>query len=99
MLDQPLLRVYHVTDGDNRETHAVGLTCARVDRRWSRAPIASSQDVRTDHKVARRVEGSTGADQGIPPGRLRIIGLLLVIGVRTAGEGMQDQDSVIPRRV
>src|SRR5437660_11079688 len=95
MLDQLALRMHHIADRDNRKAHSVSAPCTWVERRWAGRAVTTAQDVRADHKVARRINRTAWPDQWIPPRYFHVIRLLGIMCMRIPRAGVRDQNGVI----
>ena len=89
-----LLRMHHVTDGDDGEGAAVGLARARVHACRARRALAAAQDVAADYEEAVRVDSLAGADELVPPA-----GLLVAFGVPAGGMRVGGQGRADPHRI
>ena len=58
-------------------------------------PLASSQDIRTDHKVLVGVQSLARTHQTIPPARLPAFGRVPAGHVRIASQRMTDKDGIV----
>jgi hypothetical protein len=70
MVDQQLLRLDHVADGDDREMQAVGLAGRRIDFLGADGAHAAAQEVRADDEILVGVERLAGTDDIVPPAAL-----------------------------
>src|SRR5271166_4047752 len=95
VLNQPLLRTHHITDGDRREIRApwlvsLGAVGVLAIAEGPGATHAAAQDIRTDDEKAVRIDRTAGADDRLPPARLvgdRVrLRDILVPGQRMANE-------------
>jgi hypothetical protein len=104
-VEQCLLHVDEVAEGDDREAHAVRLARVRIDRgRPSRGRVRVlgvdvDQVVGADDEELVRVDRLAGADDRLPIAGCGIALLVLAGGVRIAGEEMRDDDDVVARGV
>ena len=88
MIDEALLGVRHIVNGDDREIEGVVPAGRGIYAGGSGRPLAAPEDIRTNHKILVRIERPTRADHGIPPPG--IIMLCVNTGsVRVTGKGVE----------
>ncbi len=93
MVDQQLLRLDHVADGDDREMQPVGLAGRRIDLLGADGAHAAAQEVRADDEIFVGVERLARPDDIVPPAALP--GQRVDAGEELiAGQGMAHQDGV-----
>ena len=72
-VDEPLLHVDHVLDGDEWEVAAIGNPGRRIDRARPGRPATAAEHVRADDEQAVGVDGLARTDESFPPTRLIVL--------------------------
>ena len=88
-LDQAALGGDDVADRDQGKAHRVRAAGERIERGRSGAALAAAQDIGADDEGPIGIERPAGADEGLPPAAF-------AAGAAVAGEGMEDEDGVVP---
>ena len=93
MLEEPLLHVHHVLDGDHGKVEPVGLSCFGIYGGGAGRALAAAKNVGADHEVLVRVQGLARPDDDVPPAGL-LLALVPACGMGVAGEGVADQHGI-----
>ena len=93
MVNEKLLRVYHVADGNHRKIQPVRLSCFRVFAPRSRSPHAATQHISANDKIALCIQGLARSHHQIPPPHLTGDGVEFGHKL-VAGERMTDKHGV-----
>ena len=93
-IDQQFLGPDHIPHGDDREGQVIALAGFGIDGGRAGRPVAGTDHIGTDDKIAIGIEKFARADDGIPPARLCVVCAQFAGQMGIAGPGVFYQDGV-----
>ncbi len=96
LVEQQLLDLDHVGDGDDGENQAVGFAGLGIRRGRPRRARAAAEKVRADDEVLVRIDALARPDHDLPPAGLSVVRMIIPGDVGVAAQGMADQNRIVP---